>query len=48
MENPKEHEYIKDKFYIILNNGCKPKEELGFEADESVMLIRNFKVYQKN
>jgi beta-glucanase (GH16 family) len=34
--------------YIILNNGCKPGEELGFDPDESVMLIRNFKVYQKN
>jgi hypothetical protein len=33
--------------YIILNNGCKPGEELGFDPDESVMLIRNFKVYQK-
>lgn len=34
--------------YIILNNGCENPDELKFNPDESGMLVRSIKVYQKN
>lgn len=33
--------------YIILNNGCENPERLGFQPDETVMLVRNLRVYQQ-
>jgi hypothetical protein len=34
--------------YIILNNGCENPDSLKFSPDESTVLFRNLKVYQKN